>query len=336
MPSAPAHGDDLAALFDRLPAELLQCQQDIADAAGLVVARGAVIGRACRRAFRARCRSASARAASRPLASGRRADRGFRSADPPRRTPVRVLMAARLADRLRSATCIFHGHRQVWLMTSVCAIRPNRPPRPSTARWRRWRRSRRAGCAGRARSRRPPGGRGSRRARHRRTRLRGRSAARRARMRRQRPRAAGSPPSSSAKNSARPFGQSRSSASSFTGSASSGSAVRAHCSAASVTMRARAFEVELVGHAAPGEHRLDRPHAEFGGLFEHQVEAVLLEQRGAQPEIGHLFARAQLSRPGRARTSRLPAATTRAAHSPVVSSHSTTASPSPTRMTLAR
>jgi hypothetical protein len=49
----------------------------------------------------------------------------------------------------------------------------------------------------------------------------------------------------------------RSSASSFTGSASSGSAVRAHCSAASVTMRAGALRVELVGHAAPGQHRLN-------------------------------------------------------------------------------
>ncbi len=44
MPSVAAHGDDLAAFLDRLPAELLHFQQDIADAAGLVIARGGMVG----------------------------------------------------------------------------------------------------------------------------------------------------------------------------------------------------------------------------------------------------------------------------------------------------
>ena len=57
--------------------------------------------------------------------------------------------------------------------------------------------------------------------------------------------------------------------------------------------RAGAFGIELVGDAAPGQHRPDRPHAEFGRLLEHEVKAVLLEQRRAQPEVGNLLARAE-------------------------------------------
>ncbi len=61
--------------------------EDIADSAGLVVGRARHGRRACRRASRARCRCASARAASRPPASAPRAARAARSAVPPHRTP---------------------------------------------------------------------------------------------------------------------------------------------------------------------------------------------------------------------------------------------------------
>jgi hypothetical protein len=60
-----------------------QRHQQIADAAGLVIGRGVVIGGADRRAFRVRCRCASGRAAFRPQPSARPAGRGFRSQDRP-------------------------------------------------------------------------------------------------------------------------------------------------------------------------------------------------------------------------------------------------------------
>ena len=124
-----AHGDDLAAFLDRLPAELPHGQQDVADAAGLVVGRGVDDRRSCRRASRARCRCASARAASRPPASARPAGRGFRSAAPRPSDALRVLIGL---PPLAASESI--GQRKLRTCLRVSLGRPSRPPPPSTAR----------------------------------------------------------------------------------------------------------------------------------------------------------------------------------------------------------
>lgn len=51
--------------------------------------------------------------------------------------------------------------------------------------------------------------------------------------------------------------------------------------------RLGAVRVDPVGHAAAGQHRLNARRAQFSRLFEHEVEAVFLEQGGAQPQVGH-------------------------------------------------
>ena len=51
-----------------------------------------------------------------------------------------------------------------------------------------------------------------------------------------------------------------------------------------------ALEPDPLDDRALGDDR-DQPRgAKLGGLFEQQVEAVFLQQRGAQEEIGHLLA----------------------------------------------
>ena len=57
--------------------------------------------------------------------------------------------------------------------------------------------------------------------------------------------------------------------------------------------RAGAFEIELVGHAAAREHRLDPSDAQLGRFFQNEIEIGFLEQRGAKREIGHILTRAQ-------------------------------------------
>ena len=56
---------------------------------------------------------------------------------------------------------------------------------------------------------------------------------------------------------------------------------------------AGAFQVELVRHAAAGQHGLDVAHAQFARLFQNQVEPVLFQQGGAEREIRHLLTRTQ-------------------------------------------
>ena len=72
--------DDLAAFLDRLPAELGQADQQVADAARLVPRRRAMIARADRRTSHARCRCATPRAASRRPKRSTADRRGSRSA----------------------------------------------------------------------------------------------------------------------------------------------------------------------------------------------------------------------------------------------------------------
>ncbi len=111
--------------------------------------------------------------------------------------------------------------------------------------------------------------------------------------------AAGSPPSSSAKNSVRSAGQSRSSASSFTGLGQLGQrSARALLGRFGHDRHARASSFSLSATQRRASTGWIRRTAELGGLLEHEVEAVLLEQRRAEPEVGHLLARTQpLDRP---------------------------------------
>src|SRR5690606_15919435 len=51
-----------------------------------------------------------------------------------------------------------------------------------------------------------------------------------------------------------------------------------------------AIGIELVGDATAREHRLDTTRPELGRLLENEVETILLEQRGTEPEVWHLLA----------------------------------------------
>ena len=47
-------------------------------------------------------------------------------------------------------------------------------------------------------------------------------------------------------------------------------------------------------HCSAGDDRRDSRRAKLGRLFEHEVEAVLFEQGGAQPQIGYRLAPANV------------------------------------------